>query len=114
MLAGEVGEEGFAGREAEAEVVGDGLADVGERVARAEVDSGARRLSVNKQRRVFACVVRAVKRRIVAMIRSDDHQVVFTHGGLDLRKPRVKMLEGFGVALGVATMSVEHVKVNEV
>ncbi len=103
-----------AGREFEAEVCGDGLADVGEGGAGAEVYAGTGGLAVDQQGRVFARVVGAGKGRIVSVIGGDHHQIVVAHRGFDLRQTRVEVFERSGVAFSVATMAVKHVEVDEV
>src|SRR5256714_12431991 len=99
----------FTRAELQAEVVGDGLADVGERGAVAEVNADARARAVDEERGVLARVIRAAEGRVVAVVGGDDEEVSVGDRGFDFWQARVEVLQGAGVALGGASVDVEHV-----
>ena len=91
----------------DAEELGQRLAEVRERLARAEVDAGAHRRPDDQQRHVLARVVGARRRRIVAVIGGDDEQIVGAEPRQQRGQPRVEALEVGGVAREIVAMAVD-------
>ena len=98
----------------DAEQLGERLAEIGERRARAEVGAGRTAAPVEQHRHVLARVIGARRRRIVAVIGGDDQEVVVAQARQQRRQPGVEPLEVGGVAGDVVAVAVDGVEVDEV
>ena len=86
--------------------------DIG--IGRSRPDRAGRRSAIRKHRRLLARVVGAAKRRIAAVIRGDDHEVICAQDGIKLGQAAIERFERGGVAGDVAAMAVERIEVNKV
>ena len=102
------------GHRGDAEQLGQRLRQIGEGGAIAEIGAGTGSRAAHEQRHVLARVIRARRRRIVAVVGGDDEQVVGTQLRQELAQPRVEALEVPRVALDVVAMPVDRVEVDEV
>src|SRR5207247_11210922 len=96
------------------EILGDRVAYVRERLARAKIYSQARVLAEDHQGRVFARVICAGVSRIISVIGGNDQEIIVAHRALNLWPARIEMLERARIALGVAAMAVEQVEIKQV
>src|SRR5207244_11754923 len=91
---------------ADVEVLRDSLTQIGERAPGAQIDAGLHPRTDGQQRDMLPRMVRAGRRRIVAVIRRDDKQVVLLEYRQQGREAGVEPLEVCGVAGHVVAMAV--------
>ena len=96
-----------------AEVAGDGLSDVGERVARAD-RAGRNARAEGDDRHMLARVIAAGPGRIAAVVGREDDEIAWLQLGLQFGQAPVERFERRGIARHVAAMAVEHVEIDEV
>jgi len=97
----------------QAEMTSQGLADIGEAVARSE----RRRKHTWPKREhghVFARMIAARPCRIAAMVRSDHRQVSRAQQGLETGQRQVEGFKCRSVAFDVAAVAVERIEIDEI
>ena len=52
--------------------------------------------------------------RIIAVIRTEDQKVIFTHGSENFRKPPVEFLNGVAIAGGITPVPVFRIKIYQI
>ena len=97
----------------QAEMAGEGLADIGEAIAHSE----RRRMHARPERKhgyVFARVIRAAPGWIAAMVRRDHRQVSRAQPGLKIGQRPVEGFKRRGVAFDIAAVAVKRVEIDEI
>ena len=99
-----------------AEILGDGLAHVGEGGADAEIDAGGQTRRVSQDRDIFARVIGGGIDGvgIAAVVGGDDKQIGFLQSGEERAEERVEFFEGAREAFDVFAMAVKHVEIDEI
>src|SRR6185312_5695134 len=106
-------EERSAGHQARAEIFGDGLADVGQRGARAQAGRGAAG-GVGQQRRVLAGMVGGGSGGVAAVVGGEHQKVARSQGGREALQPAVALGQRGGVAGHIVAVAIDHVEVHQV
>ena len=73
----------------DAEVLCQRLPEIGEGRSRSEIDAGLHPSAVQQHGHIFAGVIRAGRRRIVAVIGGDDEQIIVSEFRHETRQPEM-------------------------
>ena len=98
----------------EAEVVGDGLADIGEGGAVAEAAGVPQGGGEGEQGDVLAGVIGGSRGRVAAMVGGDEQQISGAEGSKEIGDPEIDGFEGLRVAFRVVPVAVKHVEIDEI
>ena len=99
-----------------AEIFGDGLPHIGQRVAYAEIHASTISRRIGEDRDIFARVVgrRPTRIRIATVVRGDHQQVGKTEQRQKFSEHVVEFLERFSKPLDVLAVAVKHIEVHKV
>ena len=99
---------------ARTQYVGDRGSQIGKGFLCSQISAGAHAGADGKQRDVLARVIRAGRRRIVAVIGSEKEQVTRSQFSQQLWYSGICCLQCIGIASRIVAMTVQHVKVYQV
>src|SRR5258708_21404671 len=91
-----------------------GLAEVCIRRARTQIDARPNWFTVGQKGNMFARMICPSVRRIDTMIRSEKDGIPRSHSSLDLCKPAIRFAQSLSIALAIAPMSPEHIKLDQI
>jgi hypothetical protein len=93
--------------------IGDSGCDIGESLANAQRFALSQTRRPNQKRHIFAAVVGAGSRRVIAVVSGDDEQIALPQFRQEVAKPLVKLSQRLCETLRVVSVTVNGVKVNE-